>query len=103
MDIEKEVFETWLHSSQPVCKSPSVCWDAGLVSDETTRALAGTRESEEAFRAWQQGVIAHGDGEALFQAYCAALDWGRRNAQRATNADMSYATERLDGVRPLRL
>lgn len=68
MEPDQEKFEAWLYSAQPVCKAPRVCWEAGLETDEATRMLVGTIQSEDAFASWHKAAIARDLDLRLFDA-----------------------------------
>lgn len=104
MEPDQEKFETWLYSAQPVCKAPRVCWEAGLEADEGTRMLVGTTQSEDAFDAWHKGVMAKDNDLRLFDAYCAAISWGRQYVGVSSAIQDSNETSTgLDTIRPLRI
>lgn len=104
MEPDQERFEAWLHSAQPICKSPWVCWQAGLESNEQTKRLAGTPGSEDAFNVWHKAIMAESNDIRLFDAYRAAITWGQQYVGTATFASSSQETNtELDAVRPLRL
>jgi hypothetical protein len=99
MDPDQQTFETWLYSSQPVCKTPFVCWRAGLESDERTRDLVGTAQSEDAFNTWHKEMLANRDTLELFDAYRAAVAWGRQYAGLAAPAEALPVVESQSAVR----
>lgn len=104
MEPDQEKFEAWLHSAQPICKSPWVCWEAGLDSDEKTRSLVGTSQSEDGFNAWRHAVMSENIDPGLFDAYRAAIKWGQQHIAGSTALHGSPNNSlELDTVRPLRI